>query len=384
MKDRTKKMVSGLAGGASLLLLILYMGGFFDTGLLGPEDGDPPGERVYRPEATARATVESITEWYKAVGTVRPRTVSRIEAQITDRILEIFVSAGDRVTEGQCLVKLDDRRLKSRLEQILQHLKSAKAGREEAVQGGRAAKARYKQVQSQYRRVKTYFQEEAATEKDLEEAESAYYQAKAGLQRSRDALERAEAVVVQAKKKVEEARITLGYSTILSPMEGEISERLADPGDMAMPGKPLLMIQTRRALRLEALVREGLIERIKPGTRFVVSIEALGKTTEANIEEVVPSADPRSRTFLVKAGLSYTPPDLYPGMFGRLLVPLGTREAVLVPRKALRQVGQLDMVTIKDKGRWKDVAVTTGKTFDHKIEIFSGLSGGEILAVPEA
>jgi len=97
-------------------------------------------------------------------------------------------------------------------------------------------------------------------------------------------------------------------------------ERMIDPGDLAIPGKPLLMIQTSGALRLEANVREGLISRIVLGNDYQIRIETIGKTVVSKIDEIVPYADPATRTFLIKASLPETP-GIYPGMFGRLLIP---------------------------------------------------------------
>jgi HlyD family secretion protein len=63
------------------------------------------------------------------------------------------------------------------------------------------------------------------------------------------------------------------------------------------------------------------------------------------VEEVVPSVDPATRTILVKVGLPEQE-DVFPGMFGRLLLPVREREVVLIPKKALRKIGQLEVVTV--------------------------------------
>jgi HlyD family secretion protein len=98
------------------------------------------------------------------------------------------------------------------------------------------------------------------------------------------------------------------------------------------------------------------------------------------VEEVEPSADPSTRTILVKVGLPEQG-DIFPGMFGRLLLPVKEREAVLIPRKALRRIGQLEVVTVDLNGRWGQVFVTTGRVFGEKIEILSGLKGNERVAL---
>ena len=84
--------------------------------------------------------------------------------------------------------------------------------------------------------------------------------------------------------------------------------------------------------------------------------------------------------FAVKVGL---PPmdGLYSGMFGRLLVPVGERDVVLVPRSAVKRIGQLEVVTMEAGGRWQQIYVRTGRSEGKRVEILSGLKGGETLAV---
>ena len=149
---------------------------------------------------------------------------------------------------------------------------------------------------------------------------------------------------------------------------------------MAWPGKTLVVLQTRGALRLEALVREGLIRRIVPGMRLQIVLDSPEKTLEGKVDEIVPSADPLTHTFLVKVGL---PPgeEFFSGMFGRLRVPLDEHRVVLVPKKAVSRIGQLETVMIKEKETWQRIFVKTGQEVRGKIEILSGLRGGEIVAI---
>jgi len=358
-----------------------YLGGFFVSDKIGPNEAlrpESPGPEG--PKKTVESIVQTITEYYEAVGTVRPRTEARIESQVTGRILEILVGPGDHVTRGALLAVLDDRELQARLEKARHGLASARARREQARQAVAAARAVYTQAEAAYQRTRTYFDSEAATSQDLEWAESAYLQAKAGLQQAQDGLREAVSGVRQAEQVVKEAQVALGYTKIKAVDEGQVAERLAEPGDLAWPGKPLLVLQTRGALRLEAFVREGLIQKVSLGQHLEVVLTAQGLTLDGTVEEVIPAADPMTRTFLVKVGLPYQK-GMFPGMFGRLLVPVQSRQVVLVPRAAVQHVGQLEMVTVRRNGRWERVFVKTGAQIGENIEILSGLSGGETLCL---
>ncbi len=351
------------------------------------------------PDREVAAQSRDIVEWYEAVGTIRPKTETTVESQVQAKILEVKVRPGQTVEKGELLVVLDDRELSARAERADRAVASARASRNQAREAIAAAKAAFDNSQADNQRIKTLFTSRTVTAQEMDRSEAEFLRAQSALEQARDGFEAAEGHAAQAEKALEEARIAAGHTRIQAQAAGEVVKRLAEPGDLALPGKPLLVLHTGRALRLEALVREGLISRVKLGDAFPVRVTALavpGAAPElpdepdangsggltATVEEIVPSADPLTRTFLVKAALPETP-GLYPGMFGRLFIPLGTRKAMVVPRNAVRRVGQLEMVTVKDGDTSRSYAVKTGQTLeDGHVEILSGLAGGETLLIP--
>lgn len=347
----------------------------------------PPGavrakETAKPPSQTTQAEVRQVTEWYEAVGTIRPRTEASIESRVMAQVMDVKVGPGDPVQKDQPLVILDSRQFDSRLDQARQGLKSAVAAKKQAEQSVAAARAAFSQAQADYRRIKTYYESQAATQQQLEAARSAYLQAEAGLKRAREGLTGSDAQIKQAQEVVREAEIALDYATLNAPEAGEVLKRMVEPGDMALPGKPLLILQTSGNLRLEAYVREGLIDRVKTGTRLPVEIRTLASKIEATVEEIIPYADPQTRTFLVKAAVP-SRPGLYPGMFGKLLIPVREHSAVLIPKAAIRNVGQLELILVKEHDGWRSRFIKTGKTIDDKVTVISGLSGDETIGVKE-
>lgn len=325
---------------------------------------------------TAIAAVERVTDYHEAVGTIRPRTESSIEAQVMAQVLDVKVRPGDRVKKGQVLAALDNRQLASRHSQAKEGLNRAVAAKKEALQGEAAAQAAFREAETNFNRIRKYFQSRTATSQQLEAAESAYLQARAALNRSKESRIAAEAGIRQAEEVVREADILLRYALVASPEDGEVLRRLVEPGDTAVPGRPLFILQTAAQLRMEAYVREGLILRVAPGTRLSADIGTLGETLDTVVEEIVPYADPQSRTFLVKVSLPPLP-GLYPGMFGRLRIPVAEHEAVVIPEAALRRVGQLELVSVHEKGAWRHRYIRSGNRFGARIEVLSGLSAGE-------
>ena len=380
-RGRGLRILSVTAGIVGLLLLMFYMAGVFTTDKIPPGKKEAP-RRGAQPSRTAKVSVENVTEFYESVGTVRPKVETRVESQVMAKVLDVYVRSGERVTKGQSLVRLDSREYEARLEQTVQGLSSARSRREQMEHARTAAKAELDRAEAGFKRVKTYFDSKAATAQDMEQAEAAYRQAKARLEQTEKAMNEADAGVRQAMKAVEEAQIALGYTKVTAPEAGEVVRRLVEPGDLASPGKPLLLLQTRGKLRLEAFIPESLIEKIRIGTVLDIKIDALDRLMTGSVEEVVPSADPMTRTILVKAALPEED-SIFPGMFGRLLIPVRERRAVLIPRKAIQRIGQLEVVTADLGGRWQQIFVTTGKVMGDKIEVLSGLKGDETVAVEE-
>lgn len=375
-----KKSRMYLIGAAALAVLMAWMSGALTPGRIGPGQVPDLPRTAPDPVAEARAELVAAPEVVEAVGTVRPRTEVQVEAQVTGKVLKVNVRAGDKVSRGDELVVLEDREYRTRLERAGQGRQSAAAQREQARQAVAAAKAGLNEAEAQYRRIETLHAEKAVTARELEQAEARYLQARAALAQAQDGLAAAEAGVGQAGKAAEEAQISLDYATVRAPEAGEVARRMVEPGDVAAPGKPLLLLQTAGSLRLEAFVRESLIGAARVGAELPVAIGAAGEQVTGVVEEVVPSADPATRTFLVKVGLPALP-GVYPGMFGRLLVPAGQRQAVLVPAGAVRRVGQLETVAVRGQDGWRSVYVKTGAARGGTIEILSGLAGNETVGL---
>ncbi|MFO7578548.1 MAG: efflux RND transporter periplasmic adaptor subunit [Pelovirga sp.] len=376
-----KRWSPPLIGGLLLIGLILYMGGFFRTGQIGPEDSHVPAPVPPVDEERVAARKVALPQYYEAVGTLQTRITGRIESQLTGRVEQVAVRSGDFVDKGALLVKIDDRTLQSRYQQARQDLNAEVQQKIQAERAIEAARATETRVLAEYERIRNFLEAQAATQQEMEAIEAERGQIQAALAQAAAALVAAEAGIEGARQRVEAAAVALGYALILAPMRAQVVERHVDPGDLAMPGKVLLTLQGEDALLLEALVPELLIERLTLGQD--VEVLVADRSVMGLVEEIVPGADPRTRSFVVKVALSDRQ-GLYTGMFGRLRVPLDTRPAVMVPTAAVLRVGQLDMVQVVEKERIKSLLVTTGVRLEDKVEILSGLEGDEQLVLPGA
>jgi RND family efflux transporter MFP subunit len=307
-----------------------------------------PGEgRILTVEVTKRPLIEQVS------GTIQAKVETVISPLVTATISSFNVRAGDEVRQGDVLVKLDSRKLKARVDQTHQAVISAKA---------MLAKA-----QQDYDRIQRLLKTRAISKAEADRIETIFRTAKAELS--------------LALRVEDEANAVLSHTTLRAPISGRIVERFADPGDTARQGEPLLRMYGPGVFRLEASVRESVASKLIKGQHLIVMVDALDKEFEASIDEIVPFADPGSRSFMVKAFLTEGS-GLYPGMFGRLLVPVGETEKIYIPVEAVTQVGQLHYVMVNTKHGLTRRYVRLGEnTQSDSVEVISGLSPGESIFI---
>lgn len=340
----------GIIGG--LALLLAWMGGAFRTKVA-------PGEDVLERSNAARRILvpvvrRSIEETMTAVASVQPRRKTEVASQISASVLELKVQPGDKVNAGDVLIVLDDRELVAQQHEAM----AAVAVAEADLDNRKRDKDRLMSLSPT-----------TTTKYELDKVTSAHGIAQAQLKRSRQQLARIE--------------VQLTYTQIKATAPGVVADRYADPGDLAVPGKPLLTVQDTRELELQAFVPESLALAIGVGQKLQLRIDAANVGGIGVVREVVPLAQQASRSVLVKVSL---PADLsmpiYAGMFGRVTIPVGQAVRLLVPPAAVRRVGQLTLVEVADaQEKLERRFVRTGRIFDGEVEVLSGVIEGERVAL---
>jgi len=180
---------------------------------------------------------------------------------------------------------------------------------------------------------------------------------------------------------VKEVEATLSWATIRSPIDGTVIDKKVDVGDMVSPGQLLVTLFDPKRMQMVASVRESLTHRLQVGQKIGVCVEGLKKQCSGTISEIVPEAQSESRTFQVKV-IGPCPPGVYAGMFGRIQIPLDEEDVLVVPRQAVRNVGQLELVEVWENGRSARRAIRVGRTIGDDVEVLSGLRDGEQVVLP--
>jgi multidrug efflux pump subunit AcrA (membrane-fusion protein) len=330
----------------------------------------------------------------EAVGTVESRLAAQVQSQVAGQVIAVHFEAGDAVETGKLLVELDNRELNANATMAENALAEAESALSEmrttsAAARANAAAADASQIlaDSTLKRHQNLYERKAVSLQARDEAEatsrSAGASAVAALETwksSQSSLERAAATVERARAAVDAARTALSHSKISAPFSGVITAKYVNAGDLATPGKTLLTMDDPKAFRVSALVRESDSPGIQAGASVRVTIGESAPIA-SSISEVVPSADPASRTFEVRANL----PDgvtLRSGMFARVQIVAGETEALTVPAGAVQEHGQLTYVYVVDSETVARLRlVKTGRAIQDRIEILSGLDSGEMIVV---
>jgi RND family efflux transporter MFP subunit len=339
---------------AGVVVLLLWLAGKFSPKVPAKNASDQAqGSPIEGKLVPVRLIRLPLSE--SAVGTIRAVHETSIGSKLLARVIEVNLKAGQKVQTGDVLIRLDDADLRAKLQQAKAAVVSAEAVRTQAA----ADEKRYAQLVKS----KTISQQ-------------AYDQAIMTLRS-------AEADLLRSRETVNEVQATLDWATIRSPIDGTVIDKKVDVGDMVTPGKMLVTLFDPKHMQLVASVRESLTRRLQVGQSIGVQVEGLKKQCSGTISEIVPEAQSASRSFQVKV-IGPCPAGIYSGMFGRILIPLQEKQVLVIPRQAVQEVGQLELVEVAKNGQVSRRTIRTGRTLDKNVEVLSGLREGEQVVLPVA
>jgi RND family efflux transporter MFP subunit len=184
-----------------------------------------------------------------------------------------------------------------------------------------------------------------------------------------------------AEAGVQEARAMRGYTRITAPFAGIVSQKMANAGDLATPGLPLLVVENTGQLQVVAAAPEGLALKIKKGDALAVTVPAAEFSQSGTVTEIGPAADTASRTALVKIRINNTAA-LQPGQYARVALPGAAGVSTfLVPEAALLRFGQMERLFVTQDNIAHLRLVRSGEHREGQVEILAGLNGGEQVVV---
>jgi len=296
-------------------------------------DRGEPGqlERTGEPQDVTVSEVASSASSTQVPARVLARQSAELATRASGTITSVLVEVGASVRTGQPLVRLED------------------AGVESSVA---AAEAAVTVARKTHARLENLVRDGAATAQELDQATAQ--------------LEMAEA-------RLSEARAQRDYVSLRAPFDGTITARMVDPGDLAVPGLPVLSIAGSGGVKVEADAPAALAGRVATGDRVLV-VDPEGHSWPAVVTRKVPVIDRSSNRFRLEArfaeGASALP---LPGTYARLELPGTEGGSLLVPSDALVRQGQLIGVFAVEEGTLRLRWIRTGRVRGDAVEVLAGL-----------
>ena len=282
------------------------------------------------------------------------------------RLVSVSVQLGDRVRRGQTIAKVEDR-------EIVEQVRSAEASAEVAKATIRQREADLRVAEVNFDRSKNLYGRQLLAKQALDDAESRYLSAQAQIDLSK-------AQLMQNEARLEELRINLQNTTVVSPIDGFVGRRNVDAGAMVSQNQPIVSVVEIGRLRLVAAVIEKDLRMVSAGDVADVEVDAYpGDHFRGRIARVAPVLDPATRTALMEVEIPNPDFRLKPGMYARVSLTIEEHKGALVaPKQAVIDFeNQRGVWMTTDENRARFVPVELGIEDADRIEIQSGLKEGD-------
>lgn len=284
----------------------------------------------------ATSVIKNVDQTEVYTSTVQAFVKNNIAPQSGGRISKIYVEVGDFVKKGQVVAEMD----KTQLAQIELQLKNNEI---------------------EYNRLKGLFDAGGLSQSDLDAIEMAYNVSKTNYDN------------------------LLENSVLVSPIDGVISARNYDAGDMYTMSQPLYTVEQIVPVKMLVGISEVDYTKVKKGDSVEIVADAIpGKTFYGKVNRIYPTIDPMTRTFTVEVVVDNSYKTLRPGMFVRATVNFGTRQSVVVPDLAIvKQTGSGErfVYVVNADNTVKLTPVKLGRRIETEYEVLEGLQEGDIVVV---
>jgi multidrug efflux pump subunit AcrA (membrane-fusion protein) len=358
-------------------------------------------------EVTTMAAVSrQLPQYFEATGNLAANEQTDVAPETSGKVAAVGVDIGTFVKKGQTLVRLEDADFKDRLQQAQAQLDQAKATLEQnrakiGLRAGQkfnpenvpevaAARAALDLAEKNLRRSEKLVEsgDVSKTSYDVQKSQrdQASEQYKALIHQAEQnfaTVANSQAAVEAAQANLSLTKRNLTYTTIVAPMAGYVSDRPADVGEYISPQQKVATIVNINPLRVKIDVPEQAIPQIHQGESVSVSVAAYpDRSFSGRVARISPNVTATSRTLSVEADVENGSGELKPGQFATIRVLLPQKgTAVMVPQRALRTISGATYVFVIKNGFAQQRLIQSGQTEGDMIEIKSGISGDEVIAI---
>lgn len=290
---------------------------------------------------------------FRLSGKIEAAQFANISTRIMGNVNSVHVKVGDKVRKGQALIDINNADIKAKKAQT--HA------------GIIQAQALFDTAKKDMNRFQVLYDQNSASQKELEDVKTQYNVAEAQLENARQMQNEVEAM--------------MSYTNIRAPFTGVITSKSVKAGDMANPGQHLLSLEGPDNFVATVMVPETNIPYIQQNDSVTVFIKSNEKSLKGVISEVSTSSQNSGGQYLVKITLNKQEhTKLYSGMFISAVFPSSAEQTnqVLVPKNAIIRKGDLQGIyTLSSSNtailRW----LKLGRVMGDHIEVLSGLAADE-------
>ena len=282
---------------------------------------------------------------------------AEIYPKITAEVIEVFVSTGDKVEEGDLLARLDG-------EDYRHEVRAAESSLQSAQTQYREAEIAYGRMRDEFENIRELFKAGTVSRQELLEmraqVESAY-----------ERLEGAESMIEQSRTQLSAAQRMLERTEVNTPISGTISAVIMERGDMATTQAPLAVVDRLDPLKAELTVDERHINELEVGQEVEVIVGSIREEPfSGEIHEIFPTAVEGARSFPVTVKVDNHQADLRPGMYAEVIFILAeVEEAWLAPQEALVSRNGEDYLFFVENGHAAQYRVEKGMSSQGKVEV---------------
>lgn len=299
-----------------------------------------PASRSFAADAAATSVVLQLHEvdlGFPVEATVEAVHQATVAAQISGRVTDLRVDAGQRVKQGDLLMRLDAR---------------------EAAGSDASARASLAQAGVAYERTKNLYVQKFVSQAALDQAAAAWKAAQGTAGASGAAL---------------------SHGDVTAPMAGLVAQRHIEIGEMAAPGRALVTVFDPKSLRVIASLPQYKLTELKKAGRARIEFPESGIWVDALRVEILPTVDARSHTATARLYLPENIEGVVPGLYARAHFTIGQARKLTVPPMAVLRRGELTAVyVLDDKGAARLRQVRLGEAVaGGELEVLAGISPGE-------
>lgn len=326
-----------------------------------------------------------------ASGKLEALESANLVSKISGRVAKINVDVGSLVKTGDILISLDAGELAAAV-------KVAEANLEKATRSDlpsltntartnlATSEATYKNAESEYKRIKSLFESSAVSQQTYDQTEKAYLLAKSAYESAKKNLDIVENGTVPetirlCQAQLSQARANFANSIINSPIDGVITARYINPGELAGTSNPVISVVNLDKLVVRIDVNESLINNLKEGSVVDVKVAAASGTPyKGTITNVALAASPTTKAYQVKIQIPNPNHLLKPGMYAEVTLSDQGGKGIALPRETVLKSGDRESVWVISDGVASKCEVKTAPLDDKNVLVLSGLSGGEKIA----